>query len=173
MSMRDASPQPLTLRRAAAQAGHVGGRAGLVDENQSGRVKIELALKPRLALLQNVGPVLLGGVGGLFLTVRPQRSRKVQIVPTLAVMPCSAARRSCISTRVMSGVASTSPSKKARCGSSFERRGWPCRRAARSPVCRARLTQPMAVAIPTLNGTAARRAGRPASAASITRSRKS
>jgi hypothetical protein len=31
----------------------------------------------------------------------------------------------------------------------------------------------MAVAIPTLNGTAARRAGTPANAASITRSRKS
>lgn len=42
-----------------------------------------------------------------------------------------------------------------------------------SPLCRARLTQPMAVAMPTLNCTAARRAGSPASAASITRSRRS
>src|SRR4051812_5984900 len=72
------------------------GPHSLADEDQSGRVEIELALKPGLALLQNVGPILFGGMRGLFLTVRPQRSRKVQIVPTLAVMPCSAARRSCI-----------------------------------------------------------------------------
>jgi hypothetical protein len=58
-------------------------------------------------------------------------------------------------------------------GIKLQRRGWPCGRAVRSPLCRARPTQPMAVAIPTLTCTAARRAGRPASAASITRSRKS
>jgi hypothetical protein len=31
-----------------------------------GRVEIELALEPRLALLQNVGPVLLGRMRGFF-----------------------------------------------------------------------------------------------------------
>jgi len=133
VAFRDGGPQPVAPRRASAQAGHVGAGARLVDEDQPGRVEIELALEPRLALLQNGGPVLLGGMRGLLLTLKPQRSRKVQIVPTLAVMPRSASRRFCISRRVRSGVASIRPSRKARCGSSFERRGWPCRRAARSP----------------------------------------
>jgi len=173
VAFRDASAQPLALRGAAPQAGHVGGNARLIDEDQPFGVEIELALEPRLALLEDVRPVLLGCMGGLFLTVRPQRSRNVQTVPTLAWMPRSAASRSCISTMVMSGVISMSPSRKARCASSFERRGWPWRRAVRSPLRRARPTQTMAVEIPTLNCTAARRVGRPANAASITRSRKS
>ena len=66
MALRDAGPQPLTLRRAAVQAGHVGGGVSLVDEGQSGRVEIELALEPCRALLQKVGPVLFGSMGGLF-----------------------------------------------------------------------------------------------------------
>ena len=69
--------------------------------------------------------------------VRPQRSRKVQIVLTLAGMARSAARRSRISTKVMCGVVLIRPSRKARGASSFERRGWPWRRAAPSPVRRA------------------------------------
>jgi hypothetical protein len=173
MSTRDASPQPFALRRTPAQARHGGGCARLVDEDQPFGVEIELALKPGLALLQHVGPVLFGGMRGLFLTVRPQRSRKVQIVPMLALTFRSAASRSCISARVVSGLVLIRPSRKARCASSLERRGWPWRRAVRSPLRRARPTQTMAVAIPTPKRTAARRAGSPASAASITRSRKS
>jgi len=48
------------------QPGHVGGRSGLVDEDQPSRIKIKLARKPRLAPLADVRPVLLGGMRGLF-----------------------------------------------------------------------------------------------------------
>ncbi len=58
--------QALALRRTSTQAGHVGGRACLVNEDQPFGIELELVLEPRLAPLQDVGPVLLGGVGGLF-----------------------------------------------------------------------------------------------------------
>ena len=87
MSVRDAGPEALALRRPAAQPCHVGRCPGLVDEDEASRVEIELAVEPRLAPLQDIGSVLLGRMGGLFLNVRPARSRKVQIVPTDAVMP--------------------------------------------------------------------------------------
>ena len=65
MASRDAGPQPLALGRASAQPG-LGGGAGLVDKDEPGRVEVELALEPALASLQDVGPVLLGRMGGLF-----------------------------------------------------------------------------------------------------------
>ena len=52
-------------------AGHVGGGPGLVDEDEALRVQIELAIEPVLALLQDVGAVLLDGRPGLFLRVIP------------------------------------------------------------------------------------------------------
>src|SRR4051812_20281354 len=97
MAFRDAGAQPCALRRTATQAGHVRCSACLVNEDKSVGVEIELALEPRLALLQDVGPVLLGGVGGLFLNVRLQRSRMVQIVPTLPW--CRAPARGALASR--------------------------------------------------------------------------
>jgi len=91
MPPRDADPQPLPFRSAPAQARHVGRSACFVDEDEPRRVELELVLKPVLAPLQDIRPVLLRGMGGLFFTVMLQRSRKVQIVPTLALMPRSAA----------------------------------------------------------------------------------
>ena len=57
---------------------------GLVDEHESAGIEIELGVEPVLAPLQDVRTVLLGRVRGLFLNVRPQRSRKVQSVARLA-----------------------------------------------------------------------------------------
>jgi len=54
---------------------------GLVDEDDTLRVKLELAVEPRLALAQNVRPVLLAGVRGLFLRVSRWRTRKRWSVP--------------------------------------------------------------------------------------------
>jgi hypothetical protein len=57
--MRNADPQALATRGATIAPGHVGGRPCLVDEHQTLRVKIELALEPRLAPLQDIRAVLL------------------------------------------------------------------------------------------------------------------
>jgi len=64
--MRYANAQPPTARRPPITPGHVGGRSGLVDEDQPSRIKIKLARKPRLAPLADVRPVLLGGMRRLF-----------------------------------------------------------------------------------------------------------
>ena len=113
MALRNAGPQPFASWSPSAQARHVGRRSRLVDEDEPLWVEVELALEPGLAPLQNIRPILLRRMGGLFLTVRPQRSRKVQIVPIEADMPCWR-RRSCISARVMSGVSAIKPSKNSR-----------------------------------------------------------
>jgi len=66
MAAWDARPEPLASQRPSTQPGHVGGRSGLVDEDQPSRIKIKLARKPRLAPLADVRPVLLGGMRRLF-----------------------------------------------------------------------------------------------------------
>lgn len=76
MPMRDGSSKPLTPRRPPTDAGHTGGGPGLVDEDEALGVEVELALEPDLAPLQDVRPVLLGRVRGLFFTVIPCRSKK-------------------------------------------------------------------------------------------------
>jgi hypothetical protein len=57
-------------------AGHVGGGPGLVDEDETLGLQIELAIEPGLALLQDVGTVLLDGMASLFLRVMPRRTKK-------------------------------------------------------------------------------------------------
>jgi hypothetical protein len=52
-------------------AGHVGGSPRLIDEDQALGIEIDLAVKPALPLPQDVGPVLLDRVPGLFLRVIP------------------------------------------------------------------------------------------------------
>ena len=53
--------QPLAARAAAIAAGHVGGRPGLVEEDEAARVHVALPDAPVPPLLGHVGPVLLGG----------------------------------------------------------------------------------------------------------------
>ena len=59
MALRDAGTQPLAFLRPATQAGHIGRRAGLVDEDEFVGIEFELVLEPGLAPLQEVGPILL------------------------------------------------------------------------------------------------------------------
>src|SRR3954467_3492673 len=58
--------------------GHGGGSPGLIDEHQPSGIKVALALEPGLAPLADVGPVLLGGMRGLFLRVIWCRRQKRQ-----------------------------------------------------------------------------------------------
>ena len=61
---------------------------------------------PVRATVSDMGPLLLGRMRGLFLNVRPHRSRKVQSRARLAFTPRSAKSRSRSSLMVKSGVAS-------------------------------------------------------------------
>src|SRR4051812_42459112 len=171
--VRDRRAQAHASRRAAVQASHVGAGKALVDEHELRRIEIELGFEPVLTSLHHVGAVLLGSVQGLLLKVRPQRSRKVQIVPVLARTPFSATSRRRSSSMVASGAASITASGKSRWASSLEPGRRPCRRAERSPLSRRRSTHLIAVETPTSKRTAAWRADVPFPVASITLSRKS
>ena len=66
MAVRDgrtATPAPW---RAAAQAGHLGGCSGLIDEHQALGVEVRLRVEPRFALRRDIGALLLAGVRGFF-----------------------------------------------------------------------------------------------------------
>ena len=69
MAMGHSNPQTLAPRAPAVAARHVGGSPGLVDEHEALRRKIELPLEPVPAALQDVGAILLRGMGCLFLRV--------------------------------------------------------------------------------------------------------
>lgn len=81
MAMRNERPQALTAPAAAMTTGHVGGCPGFVDEDEPVGIEIELGCEPVPAPLQDVGPILLGRVCGLFLRVTAWRAKKRRIVP--------------------------------------------------------------------------------------------
>jgi hypothetical protein len=82
-------------------AGHVRRGPSFVDEDKALGIEIELALEPILASLQNVGPILLTRVCGLFLRVSLCPLQKRQSAATLTKAP-DRASRSFSSGRVMS-----------------------------------------------------------------------
>ena len=67
-------------RCGAACAGHIGRAPGFVDEDEAGRIEIELAFKPCLAPLQDIGTALFAGVRSLFLNVIRRRLKNRQSV---------------------------------------------------------------------------------------------
>ena len=69
MAVRHADAQALAAPAAAVRAGHLRRGPGLVDEDETLGVEIDLAVEPVLAPLQDVGAILLAGVRGLFLRV--------------------------------------------------------------------------------------------------------
>lgn len=109
MAMRDAGAQSFAPRGAPAQPRHVGGGPRLVDEHQPFGIEIGLTVEPGLAPLYDVRTIPLRGVGGLFLYVRPQRSRNVHRVARAARTPRSARSRASSSLIVRSGVAVIKP----------------------------------------------------------------
>ena len=109
MAMRDAGAQSFAPRGAPAQPRHIGGGPRLVDEHQPFGVEIGLTVEPGLASLYDVRAIPLGGVGGLFLYVRPQRLRNVHRVARAARTPRSARSRASNSLIVRSGVAVIRP----------------------------------------------------------------
>jgi hypothetical protein len=61
-----------------------------IDKYQTVRVEVRLGLEPSPALLQDVRPVLLRSVGGLFLRVIRRRSKNRHSVPMPADTPALA-----------------------------------------------------------------------------------
>ena len=65
-AMRNLVDEALSLRRPAAQAGHVGLGPGFVDEDQAGGVNPRLIGSPLLASPGDIGTILLAGEHGFF-----------------------------------------------------------------------------------------------------------
>ena len=81
MAVRHAGPQALAAERSSVPPGHVRGGPGLVDEDEARGVEIELVVEPLLTSPQDVRPLLLGRVRGLFLRVIRRRAKKRHRLP--------------------------------------------------------------------------------------------
>lgn len=71
MAVRHADAQPPSAPATPTFARQIGRGARFVDEDELLGIEIELSLEPFEALLQDVRPLLLRGVCGLFLNVTP------------------------------------------------------------------------------------------------------
>ena len=65
MAMGNGRPTSLAAWRTAAQAGHLRGCRGFVDEDQPLGVEVKLAVESGHAAAQDIGTLLLCGVGRL------------------------------------------------------------------------------------------------------------
>jgi hypothetical protein len=167
-----AGPASLAARRSSAQACHLGRQTGLIDEDETGGIEVELAVEPGLPALQDVGTLLLQCVCGLFLNDQPRpRSQSLNVLRPMR-MDRSDRSRSTISSSVMSRHSSIIPTMKSAWPSSRDPRRRPCGLGAVSPS-RALPIQRIALDTPTPNRAAAWRADAPSAAALKTRDRKS
>ena len=76
VTVRGFADQRLALAAPAAQPGHAGGRAGLVDEGEAGEVEPGLRCAPDLARYRDIGPVLLSGVDRPFFVPQPEPANR-------------------------------------------------------------------------------------------------
>lgn len=90
MAVRHAAPQPLATRGPAVAAGHLGGRAGLINEDQPFGIEVELAVEPGLSPDQDVGTALFVRVCRLFLSVIRRRPKNRHRLDWLVATPFSA-----------------------------------------------------------------------------------
>ena len=81
VAVGDADAQSFAAAATAVRSGHVGRGPGLIDEDETLGIEIELLLEPGLAALQDVRPIPFAGVRGLFLRVMSWRAKKRRIVP--------------------------------------------------------------------------------------------
>ena len=66
VAMGNRCPAPLTLRRPAIEARHLGRSACLINKDKPLRIQIGLALEPGFAPTPHVGTLLLAGVRSFF-----------------------------------------------------------------------------------------------------------
>jgi hypothetical protein len=81
VAVGDADAQPFAAAATAVGSGHAGRGPGLIDEDETLGIEIELLLEPGLAAPQDVRPILFAGVRRLFLRVMAWRAKKRRIVP--------------------------------------------------------------------------------------------
>jgi hypothetical protein len=96
MPVRKSHAQPLAARATAVRARHVRRGPSLINEDKPRRVEV-LRVDPGLSGLQDVGPVLLDRVAGLFLRVSPWRTKnresaEVEVATPRAAAGCEALR---------------------------------------------------------------------------------
>ena len=103
MAVGNADPQTSPSPTAPAFSRQIGGSPSFIDEDKLSGIEIELRPKPFLALLQDVGPLLLLGMRGFFLKVISCRSKKRQITEDEKCSPQLSIRRCWISNSVISG----------------------------------------------------------------------
>ena len=63
MSVRNGGPQATSPRSSAVQPRHLGGGAGLVDEDQPLRIEVQLAVEPCTTPRKDIGTLLLRCMG--------------------------------------------------------------------------------------------------------------
>ena len=90
MTMRHAHAQTFALARPAGSAGHRRRGPAFIKKHQPFGIEVELPVEPDLAPRQHVGPVLLGGMRSLFLSVMRCRVKKRHSVVWPSEIPCSA-----------------------------------------------------------------------------------
>ncbi len=113
MTVRNARSATLSARRATAKSGHLRGKTRLVYEDEAGWIEIKLCIEPVLTPLQEVWPLLLQCMCGLFLNVRPRLRSQTSRVLRPIETDRSSSRRKTISFSVMSFDASIMPMMKA------------------------------------------------------------
>ena len=172
MPVRYASSATLASKGTSPQTCHLRRESGFVDEDQLLRIEIKLAIKPDAPPLQDIRPVLLQCMCGLFLNVHPRPRSQAPSALRLIFTCRSRDKSSTISSSVTSLRASMRATTNASCASSTDGRLHPCGRAVGSPSF-ALAIQRIAVEIPTPNLAAACRADIPAADAFNTRNRRS
>lgn len=97
MTVRNGGNTPLSAWCSAAKARHLRRSAGLIDEDESFRIKFELTVKPDLPRCFYILALLFARMRCLFLYVMPRLAKNCQTVDGATPMPCSTPMRSAIS----------------------------------------------------------------------------
>src|SRR5262249_26704800 len=87
MTMRRGGFEAAPARRPAVGPHHIRFCARFINKDKALGVQIGLARTPFLARLRDIGPVLLCGAQGLFLSVSPRCRSLFQRQPMLTLMP--------------------------------------------------------------------------------------
>ena len=170
--MRHAGPATLAAQCTSAQTCHLRRKSGLVDKDQPFRIQIELPIEPGAPALQDIRPVLLQCMCGLFLNVQPRPRSHAPTALRLILTRRSADKSTTISSSVTSLRSSISSRTNASCASSIDGRLQPCGRELGSPSF-ALAIQRIAVETPTSKRAAACRADMPEADAFNNRNRRS
>lgn len=73
MAMGNGCPAALPAQRPPAKTCHLCRKPSLIDKDQALWIKVGLAIEPCLTSLQEICPLLLQCMGGLFLNVQPRQ----------------------------------------------------------------------------------------------------